>query len=210
MHVSKPLLAALASALAACGGGGDGGGTTPPVSDVVSTVTLSQSTATLRPTEARTITATPKNSSGATLNGKTVAWSVSQTGNVVSIVPSGASVQITATTVGTAQVTATVDQKSASAAITVTNQAFPASADITVNNNLFSPDAVDVAVGAMVTWSWAQGAADHNVTFGNGPAAITAISQRNSGSDSRTFTVAGTYSYSCTLHSGMNGSVVVH
>lgn len=196
--------------LFACGGGGDGG--TPPVSDAVNSVSLSQTNATLRPSEAVTITATARNSAGSSLTGKTVSWSVTQTGTIVNIVPSGASVQVTAVAVGTAQVTATSEGKSAQAQIVVTSQPFPSTADVTVSNNQFDPTPINIAVNGSVTWTWAQGAADHNVTFaatGN-PATVNAIAQRNTGADSRTFSVAGTYNYTCTIHGGMNGTVVVH
>ena len=201
---------ALLLSLVACGGGGDGGGgTNPPPSDVVSTVSLSRSTATMRPADVTTITATPRNANGTAVSGKTVAWSVTQTGTIVNIAPSGASVQITAAAVGTAQVTATVEGKTASVAVVVTNQAFPSTADVSVSNNAFTPDAVDVAVGATVTWTWNSAGTEHNVNF-TGPTGIGSIASRSTGSESRTFNTAGSYTYSCSLHAGMNGSVTVH
>jgi plastocyanin len=212
MRVPKTILAVVVAPLVACGGGGDGG-TTPPVTDVVSTVTLSQSSPTMRPADVITISATARNASGATLTGKTVVWAVTQTGTIINIVPSGASVQITAVAVGTAQVQATVEGKTAQAQIVVTNQPFPNSADVAVSNNQFTPEAANIAAGGSVTWTWAQGSVDHNVTFaasGN-PAAVNNIAQRSTGSDARTFAVAGTYSYQCTIHgSSMSGTVVVH
>ena len=208
MRVSTALPLMMLS-LVACGGGGDGGGTNPPPSDVVSTVSLSRSTATMRPAEAVTVTATPRNANGTAVSGKTVSWTVTQTGTIVNIAPSGASVQITAAAVGTAQVTATVDGKTASIAVVVTNQAFPSTADVTVSNNAFTPDAVDVATGATVTWSWNSAGTEHNVNF-TGPASVSAIPSRSTGNESRSFNTAGSYSYSCSLHSGMNGTVTVH
>jgi plastocyanin len=164
----------------------------------------------MRPSEVVNITATPRNSGGATLTGKTVTWSVTQTATVVNLSPSGASVQISAAAVGTATVTATVDGKTASVAVTVTNQSFPSTASITVSNNQFAPADVDVAVGATATWTWAQGAVDHNVTFDAGPTSVTAISTRSTGSDSRTFNAAGQYSYHCAIHPTMTGTLTVH
>ena len=204
------LLPVFALSLAACGGGGgDGGGTNPPPSDVVNSVSLSRTNATMRPTEVITVTATARNSSGATVSGKTVQWTVTQTGTIVNIAPSGASVQITAAAVGTAQVTATIEGKTASVAVVVTNQPFPTTAAIQVTNNAFSPATADVGTGAVVTWTWAQGAVEHNVNF-TGPAGITAIGNRSTGSESRTFSVAGTYDFSCSIHAGMSGSLTVH
>jgi plastocyanin len=77
---------------------------------------------------------------------------------------------------------------------------------VTVSNNTFTPASVTVAVGETVKWSWAAGAANHNVTFDDGPASIT----KNNGTFTRTFGVAGTYGYECTIHgSAMAGTVVV-
>ena len=79
------------------------------------------------------------------------------------------------------------------------------SSNITVRNNSFDPSATTVAVGTTVNWSWAQGATDHNVTFADGQKSAT----QSTGSYSRTFSSAGTFSYNCTVHPGMNGSVTV-
>lgn len=77
---------------------------------------------------------------------------------------------------------------------------------VTVQNNSFSPANIQVTPGTTVTWTWSSGSDIHNVTFQDG-----AFSGDKSagGSYSRTFATAGTFSYSCTLHGGMNGSVLV-
>ena len=208
MRVSTALPVVAAFLVACGGGGGDNGGTNPPPSDVVSSVSTSRTSASVKPAESVSITATPRNSSGAALSGKTVAWSVTQSGTIVNITPSGSSVQITGAAVGTAQVTATVDGKSASVAITVV-QSFPSTGTVTVSNNTFTPADLDINSGGSVTWTWAQGAVDHNVNF-TGPASVTAIGVRSTGSEARTFNTAGLYSYVCTIHQGMNGTVAVH
>lgn len=69
----------------------------------------------------------------------------------------------------------------------------------------FSPIQVTIPVGGRVNWNNQDSVghtttADNNLWNGNlGPG----------GSFSRTFDTAGTYSYSCSVHSGMNGRVVV-
>jgi len=204
------VLPIVASCLVACGGGGgDNGGTNPPPSDVVSSVSTSRTSASVKPAESVTITATPRNANGGAVSGKTVAWTVTQTGTIVNITPNGSSVQITGAAVGTAQVTATVDGKAASVAITVV-QSFPSTGAVTVSNNTFTPADLDINAGGSVTWTWAQGSVDHNVNFTTGPVTVTAISTRSTGSDSRTFNTAGLYSYVCTIHQGMQGTVTVH
>lgn len=79
------------------------------------------------------------------------------------------------------------------------------STTITVRNNIFDPSATTVSVGATVTWTWAQGAVDHNVTFNDGPSSST----QSSGGYSRVFSSAGTYPYRCTQHPSMTGTVTV-
>jgi len=79
------------------------------------------------------------------------------------------------------------------------------STTVTVQNNIFTPAATNVTVGATVTWTWAQGAVDHNVTFDDGPKSAT----QSTGGYTRVFGTAGTYPYHCTIHPSMTGSVTV-
>jgi len=74
-----------------------------------------------------------------------------------------------------------------------------------VSDNNFSPVNILVSVGATVTWTWGSGVSTHNITFGDG----TRSSDQSSGTFTRTFSTAGTFNYTCTLHSGMSGSVNV-
>ena len=67
---------------------------------------------------------------------------------------------------------------------------------VTVGNNFFSPADLSVATGTTVTWTWAAGAVEHNVTFDDGQHSAT----QSSGSFPRTFSAAGTYPYHCTIH----------
>ncbi len=79
---------------------------------------------------------------------------------------------------------------------------------VTVGNNFFSPVDRSVAAGTTVTWSWANGAVSHNVTFDDGgPNSPT----QSSGSFQRTFASPGTYPYHCTIHGAavMHGTVAV-
>jgi len=76
---------------------------------------------------------------------------------------------------------------------------------INVRNNLFDPNATSVPVGSTVTWTWASDADLHNVTFSDGQKSP----DQNRGTYSRTFSSAGTFTYTCTLHAGMNGTITV-
>lgn len=80
---------------------------------------------------------------------------------------------------------------------------------VTVANNTFTPAAVSVPVNGTVTWTWNSAGMEHNVSFTGGPQPLPATCSQSSGTHNLTFTAAGTYNYTCTLHGGMNGSVTV-
>lgn len=77
---------------------------------------------------------------------------------------------------------------------------------VSMSDNAFAPASVTVARGATVRWV-NNGATPHNTTSsGTG----WASSNLNPGqSFERTMATAGTFAYTCTLHPGMNGTVVV-
>lgn len=98
----------------------------------------------------------------------------------------------------TATATANVTVSAPSAAATSANVAATAS-------NTFTPNSVTVAVGGAVNWSFTG---DHNVLF-SGVGAPSDIPVVSTGTVSRTFSTLGTYNYTCSLHAGMNGTVLV-
>jgi plastocyanin len=70
----------------------------------------------------------------------------------------------------------------------------------------FAPGAIKVAAGATVTWTNSDGT-NHNVKFDNATLALTDFA---TGSKALTMpTTPGTYTYKCSLHGGMTGSVQV-
>jgi plastocyanin len=68
----------------------------------------------------------------------------------------------------------------------------------------FLPPAIEVEPGTEVTWRFVDGAVPHNVK-GPGFASET----RSRGSFSHRFQQAGEFRYTCDLHAGMDGRVVV-
>lgn len=89
------------------------------------------------------------------------------------------------------------------------------SSTLTVGNNYFDPSTTTVPVSTKVTWTWdtcggdgygGQTCTSHGIIFDDG---IGSGSQ-SQGSWTRTFTVAGTYKYHCTVHGqAMAGTIVV-
>jgi plastocyanin len=82
--------------------------------------------------------------------------------------------------------------------------------NITVGNNFFSPTPDTVPAG-IVTFTWSTPSNGHNVTWSTGPGALPASStpdDKASGTYQATLQ-AGTYTYHCTRHSSMNGTIVV-
>ncbi|HEY5061204.1 MAG TPA: plastocyanin/azurin family copper-binding protein [Gemmatimonadaceae bacterium] len=78
---------------------------------------------------------------------------------------------------------------------------------VTVSDDAFTPASIQVSPGQTVTWTWDANASQHNVTFDDGATGSGTVS--GGASFSRTFSTAGTFTYHCTLHSIMTGSVLV-
>ena len=82
------------------------------------------------------------------------------------------------------------------------------STNITVSNNFFSPTPDTVPAG-QVTFTWASSSNGHNVTWLTGPAPLPANSTTKSSGTHQVTLQVGTYTYHCTVHGGMNGTIVV-
>jgi plastocyanin len=80
---------------------------------------------------------------------------------------------------------------------------------VTLKNIAFSPKSLSISKGSTVRFAFRDGSTTHNVTS-IGSRRFKTIGNRSSGSQSRTFTRAGTYRYECTLHPGMTGRISVH
>jgi len=78
---------------------------------------------------------------------------------------------------------------------------------ITVSNNVFSPNP-DTATAGVVTFTWSNASNSHNVTWLTGPTTPANSTTKTSGTHAVTLSV-GTYTYHCTIHAGMNGTIVV-
>jgi trimeric autotransporter adhesin len=164
------------------------------------------------------LTATPLDQLGREMTGVAAAqWSSASTA-AATVGPTGA---VTGLAPGTAAITARISHggtaKEATVSVTVANGGTtpppppgpPSTATVTTPGESFSPATVTIAAGGTVTWQF-TGSTRHNVTFsGTAPPGGNIPDTNAGGTAQRQFTTAGTYSYSCTRHDGMNGTVVV-
>jgi plastocyanin len=95
----------------------------------------------------------------------------------------------------------------ATATAAATNTTGATGNEVNVSNFQFSPASLTVKVGTTVTWKGVSGS--HTVTSDAGaPMAFDQpISQ--GGTVTITFTKAGTYTYHCSIHASMHGTIIV-
>ncbi len=77
---------------------------------------------------------------------------------------------------------------------------------VTIQNYTFSPATLTVKVGEKVTWT-NQDSVGHSATADDNSFDTGVIAQGKSGSN--TFTKAGTYTYHCSVHPMMKGTIIV-
>jgi plastocyanin len=78
---------------------------------------------------------------------------------------------------------------------------------VSIDNFAFAPAAIVVKVGTSVTWTNNDGE-PHTVAFDDGQAHSPVLSVPNA-TFSHTFTDAGTFTYHCSIHAYMTGTVTV-
>jgi len=83
----------------------------------------------------------------------------------------------------------------------------PEQATVTLNDESFQPPALEVAVGATVTWENIDGDDDHTVTADEG-AFNSGVMPVGAAFD-HTFDAPGSYSYFCAIHPEMVGTITV-
>lgn len=207
MRTARLLVVGAFLTMAACGGGGDGGddggGGNGPA--VFTSMTIQPASVSVPPQGTQALTASAIDQRGQSMAGLTTAFSSSDQSKATV----NAAGVVTGVAVGTATITVTGTiggvTKTKDVGVTVATPGLAASVTAT-SGNTFDPQTVIIATGGTVTWSFA---ALHNVTFqtNGSPGNIT---DRSTGSDSRTFPAAGTYNYICTIHGqSMSGTVRV-
>lgn len=204
-------MVALAVALSGCGGGNGGNGGTPPPpppARVFTSLTVSPPNPPMVETDTLQLGATPHDQNGAAITGLPGATFALTAGTSVSVTTSG---RLIALDPGASTVTATLTSggttRTATSMPNVSALGTTATVTASGTGQTFDPSNVKIAVNGTVTWSF-PGPETHNVTFATPPAGGN-IGNKNSGSDNRTFSTAGRFTYQCTLHSGMSGEVNV-
>jgi len=77
-----------------------------------------------------------------------------------------------------------------------------------MRGSTFQPTSVTVARNVAVSFQNNSGV-DHNIIFDAPPAGVTDIGLISSGTVTRSFGTAGSFALHCTIHAGMNATVVV-
>ena len=175
---------------------------------VFTSVTLTPASPSLTVGGTVQLTATPRDQVGNTMSGYSQASFTTGDASKATVSPSGL---VTAVAAGSASITATISgggiTHSASVTISVAASQ-PGGVTVSTPNNSFSPSSVSIPVSGTVTWQISG--STHNVTFsGNAPTGGNIGDTPSGSSVTRTFSAPGTYSYQCTRHSGMSGSVTV-
>ena len=147
-----------------------------------------------------------------------VDWAVSGGAPPTATVPTDASgispLNVTAgATAGPITITATSgDLAGSPLTFTATATAAPSGKTIQVGNGpgvgttqaVFVPSSVTISVGQTVTWVWNSGATAHNVTTSTGSPTIPGTPSQTTATPFTfgpvTFTVAGTYTFYCSIH----------
>jgi plastocyanin len=168
---------------------------------------------TAAPSAQVTYTVTARDANNNPKQGVTIDWAVATGGGSITAAQSmtgvngqGGATHTLGSGTGDQTATATATALTGTPQVTFTTHAQVIST-INVADNSFSPSSLTVPLNTMVTWSW-QGANVHNVTFTTVGAPAN-IGNMMTGSASRTFGMAGTFSYHCTNHAGMTGQVTV-
>ena len=82
---------------------------------------------------------------------------------------------------------------------------------VTIVNFAFQPGATSIHVGDSVTWTWSSknGGTPHSTTSDSSSSVQWDSGTKTSGSFTQTFTSPGTFSYHCSVHSNMTGTITV-
>lgn len=195
--------------LIACGGSNSSTGPTP----IFTSVVVGPPSPAVSPGNTIALTATAKDQNGQTMSGLPAAtWTTSDAAKATIDPATGIAAGVAN---GTSAITATIVSgsvtHSGTAQLVVSTP--PSSEDVTAAASLaFNPHQVTIGrSGGTGTVTWTFESVGHTVSWDNQPAGanVADIPLTSGAAVARTFTIAGTYTYHCTVHSNMSGIVVV-
>jgi plastocyanin len=85
----------------------------------------------------------------------------------------------------------------------------PGTISVTMKNIAFNPETIHAKVGDTVRWTNRDADTPHNVTYVSGPKFSSSPTFRTGSSWTLKLTTPGVINYRCTIHPGMDGSIVV-
>jgi len=181
---------------------------TSAATPVYSALTVSPATPSINVAESVTLEATPLDQHGTAIPGLAAPTWQSTDPGIATVTQAGVVEGVAAGTVDiVATLTASGTTHTDASSVTVLGSQ-SGSVTVATLNRIFNPSNVVIEPGNTVTWQFSESI--HNVTFaGQAPSGGNIPDQTPGNAVSRTFTTEGTYDYSCTYHSGMEGSVVV-
>src|SRR6187401_304819 len=217
MKVTRLACLVATSALFACGGGGgddDGGTTGPPPppppgsTQTLGSITTNVSSLNLVAGNSQTITVSALDTQNQVISNPGAPSFTSASATVAEVDGQGS---VTGLHAGTTNIAVSLTMgsvtRTATVAVTVTGL-LPSIAGVsTTSGDFFTPDKVLIGTGGDVTWTF--GTTIHNVTFSQAAGVPSGISDTYSTTATRKFNTAGNFSYTCTIHPGMSGTVNV-
>lgn len=203
--------------VAACGGGGNGGGTGPcqpgPATQLLKTTGDPAPWYVNNPLPGA-LSVTVKDANNCAVPAVTVSWSITTGGGGLSAAQSTTNSSGIATITDSLGGASTQVVQATSAGLPT--QTFPVQAlqapttvGIDVRNDFFSPADTALQAARTATWTWNSGGTTHTLTFTDGPAPLPAETVQSNGTKVITFNSVGKYSYHCTIHTGMNGTLTI-
>ena len=191
---------------AGCGGGG-AVDTSAPATPTFTSLSLSATTITIAVGGTYQLQVVAKDQFGAPIPASPATSFVSSDDAVATVSAAGL---VTGVAPGRATVTAsaTMDGVTRTTTCQVTIGSVGLGNTVSTAGLKFSPATFTIAAGDSITWLFVE--APHNVTFtGAAPGAGSVPTQQPGALATRVFATPGTYAYECTIHNGMQGSVVV-